>query len=1101
MSELTSDRRALLDLLLKEEGFSKPSQTKIPRRPDDESVSLSFAQERLWYLEQLDPGTSVYNFPLAFRLEGPVDAESLDRAFKEVINRHEMLRTTFSTVEGKPVQVIADKVRVSLPLLDFTSLSETELETDVKHQVSENAQTPFDLSKGPLVRAKLLRVKEASHVLLMCVHHIIADMLSMDIFFKELVTLYEAFSRGNSSPLDELPIQYADFAHWQRKWLQGEELETQLSYWQSQLSDNPPALELPTDRPRPAIQTFPGACHSFAISSELAAGLRKFSQQEAGTLFMAFLLLLKALLYRYTGQEDIVIGSPIANRNRPEVEGLIGFFLNTLVLRTDLSGNPTFRELFSRVKEVALGAYAHQDIPFEKLVEELKPERDLSRSPWFQIMLILHNESSEVQEFAGLKFGSPLPQTNRSAKFDLTLYIEPAKDGLTGTFEYNTDLFDATTIERMAGHFQRLLEGVVENPDLHLSELSILSKEERQHLLVDCNATALDYPGDKCLHHLFEAQVDQTPDSTAVIFEDKQLTYKELNTRANQLAHHLKQLGVGPDTLVGICSERSLEMVVGLLGILKAGGAYVPLDPAFPQDRLAYMVEDAQPLVLLTQQSLFSELFNETSARVLCLDSDWPEIAKQSAWNPKNETTPTNLAYVIYTSGSTGKPKGVTIQHQTLVNFLTSMSEEPGLKSEDRLLAVTTLSFDIAGLELYLPLITGARVILASRETASDARRLGETIAETGATVMQATPATWRMLLDSGWQGHDKLKILCGGEALPRELANRLMECGSSLWNMYGPTETTIWSAVHGLQSKEGMVPVGAPIANTQLYMLDRNYHPVPIGVYGELYIGGEGLARGYLNRPDLTAERFVPDSFSENPGVRLYRTGDKARFLADGSIEFSGRLDFQVKIRGFRIELGEIETVCVDHPAVKQAIVMAREITNGDMRLVAYIRFDSHDEPTVSELRRFLKSKLPDYMVPSMFVSMDSFPLTPNGKVDRKKLLIPAGMKTDTGHSFEPPGTDMEKLIAEVWQQVLGTNSFCVHDNFFDLGGHSLLSMKVLYHLEKRLGLRINPREIIFKNLRHLAAFCEEQLNSKGNPSSNTITKKLLRRFSDSVA
>jgi len=1107
MSELTKriadlspeNHKQLLKRLKKKSGNDQ--SLFIPKQPRDmNQFPLSFAQERLWYLEQLDPGTAVYSFPFALIFHGRFNAPALEQALNEVIRRQDALRTSFTTQEGQPVQVIAEQISIKLPVIDLCHLSQEEADKETERLVAEIINTPFDLSKAPLIRATLWRRHEAKHVLMLCMHHIITDGWSKDVFSKELTTLYAAFSRGESSPLPELEIQYSDFTVWQRQWLTGEVLENHLSYWKPRLANIPRILDVPTDRPRPAFQTFPGDYETFTLSLELSKSLQALSNAEGVTLFMTVLAAFKVLLHRYTGQKDIVVGTPVASRNRPEMEGLIGFFVNNLILRTNLDGNPIFRELLVRTREVALGAFAHQDIPFEKLVEEVQPERDLSTSPLFQVMLIMlktspQSQGSQTLANSGQTISQPILQNNMRSKFDLTLYLEEKGDGLLGTFEYNTDLFYATTMSRMAGHFRNLLMAIVADPDLRVSELTLLTEGERQQQLIHLNETQSDYPRDKCLHDLFEAQVERTPDRVALVFEDKELSYRELNARSNQLAHYLQSLDVGPDVLVGICMERSVEMIIGLLAIVKAGGAYVPLDPSYPKERLAFMIEDSQVPVLLTQQKVATEL-SEHDTNLICLDRDWEKIAKYSDKNPSNGCSPENLAYVIYTSGSTGKPKGVAIPHKTLINFLTSMAQEPGLSEHDVLLAVTTLSFDIAALELYLPLTLGAKVVLANGEDASDARRLKEVLAESNATVMQATPATWRMLLDAGWRGNPNLGILCGGEALPRDLANRLHENSRSLWNMYGPTETTIWSAVQRIETGEGAISIGRPIANTQLYILDSNLRPVPMGVYGELYIGGEGLSRGYLNRSDLTAERFIPDPFGEGSGHRLYRTGDKARFLSDGSIEFSGRLDFQVKIRGFRIELGEIETVCTHHPAIQQAIVMPREITNGDIRLVAYIKFDAHDEPTVSELRRFLKGKLPDYMVPSMFVTMDTFPQTPNGKVDRKQLPVPAGMKTETVPSFEPPDSDMEKLIAEVWQQVLGADSFSVYDNFFDLGGHSLLSMKVLYQIEKKLGLRINPREIIFKNLKQLAAFCEEQLDSKQNHSSNTIAKKLLSRF-----
>ncbi len=1095
ITELPPEKRQLLIERLKKKHGVSPEQ-RIPRQPRESNVfPLSFAQERLWFLEQIEPGTSVYNFPFAFGLRGHLNVTALEQALNEIVKRHEVLRTTFATLEGQPVQIIAEDFNLTLPVADLSGLSEAENNKEIRRLIDTDAQTPFDLSKGPLWRATLIRRSDVSHALMICIHHSITDGWSKDVFHKELLALYNAFSSGQPSPLPELPIQYADYAIWQREWLQGDVLEHHLSYWKLQLAGAPPILELPTDRPRPTLQTFPGGYETFTLSSSVSEAVTALSKREGATLFMTMLAALQILLHRYTAQKDIVVGSPVAGRDRPEVEGLIGFFVNNLVLRTNMSGNPSFRELLSRVRKVVLDACAHQDIPFEKLVEELEVERNLTTTPLFQVMFIMLNASppSHKLEQPDQKVGPPILQNNMTSKFDLTLYLEEAEE-LIGTFEYNTDLFDASTIKRMAGHFLCLLEGIVNDPEQRLSELPILTQGERQQLLVQWNATEMEYPRELCFPHLFETQAAKSPDVVALVFENQRLTYGELNSRANQLARYLRKLGVGPDSLVGICTERSLEMMIGLLAVLKAGGAYVPLDPSYPEERLDYMLSDSGAKVLLTQESLIEDFqFSVSDLNKVCLDRDWNQISEESESNPESEINAANLAYVIYTSGSTGKPKGVAVQHANLMNFLTSMREGPGLSSDDALVAVTTLSFDISVLELYLPLTVGARVVLTSREEAGDGRRLGEILTDSGATVMQATPATWRMLLDTGWSGSNQLKMLCGGEALPRELANELFEKGASLWNMYGPTETTIWSAVLKIEDTDGPVHIGPPIGNTQIYILDSHLQPVPIGVYGELYIGGEGLARGYLNHPALTAERFIPDPFSEDSGVRLYRTGDLARYLPDGKIEFSGRIDHQVKIRGFRIELEEIEAVCVEHPAIQEAVVMAREVAKGDMRLVAYIKYDTHDEPTVSELRQYMKEKLPDYMVPSLFVTMDTFPLTPNGKIDRKILPIPVGMRGETGKAHEPPNSEMEKVIAGVWQQVLGMNDFSVNDNFFDIGGHSLLSMKVLYHIEKELGLRINPREIMFKNLGQLAAFCEKELQrTQKSRSKGSLLKRI---------
>ena len=758
--------------------------------------------------------------------------------------------------------IVAPAVPIKLSLLDLTDIAEEKREKEALRLAGEESKRPFILTAGPLLRAVLYRLSERQHVLLVLMHHIITDGWSMAIFGRELAALYAAFLEGKPSPLAEMPLQYADFAVWQREWLKGERLEKQLAYWKRQL-EGVTDLELPTDRLRPAVQTYRGDHISLNISGKLTNRLKALSRQEGVTLFMVLLGAFQLLLHRYSGQDEIAVGTPIANRNRSEIEGLIGFFVNTLVLRSDLKGDPSFRELLGRVREVALGAYAHQDLPFEKLIEELKPERDLSKTPLFQVMLALQNVPSATLELAGLEIES-LEVRSKTAKFDLMLSMAEENGELRGELKYSADLFHPETILRMAGHLKSLLEGIAANPEARLSELPLLTAEERRQLLVEWNETRTEYPRDKCIHRLFEEQVERTPDALALIFENQRLTYRELNARANQLAHHLQKLGVGPEALVGLFVDRSLNMVVGLLGILKAGGAYVPLDPGYPRERLAFMLEDAHGTVLLTQARLRAAL-PANAPHAVCLDTDREMIADEAETNPPTRVAGGNLAYVIYTSGSTGKPKGVQVPHRAVVNFLSSMRHEFGLDSRDGLLAVTTLSFDVAGMELFLPLCLGARVILAGRDAARDGRQLGEKLEETRATVLHLTPVTWRMLVEAGWQGAGELKMLCGGEALTRSLANELLGRSDRLWNLYGPTETTIWSTMSRVDGEGEVVPIGRPIANTQVYILDAYLQPTPIGVPGELHVGGPGLARGYLNRPDLTADKFIPDPTVES--------------------------------------------------------------------------------------------------------------------------------------------------------------------------------------------------------------------------------------------
>ncbi|MEG4011367.1 MULTISPECIES: non-ribosomal peptide synthetase [unclassified Microcoleus] len=1095
IAALSPQKRELLLQRLNHKKESVSLEKILPQSRESNTFPLSFAQQRLWFFEQLTPGNFTYHILAGVRLTGTLDAKSLDRSLNELVKRHEVLRTAFKTIDGQPVQAIASNLELKILEIDLRSLPETERSREVERLIAAEAKLAFDLSQAPLLRAKLLQLSDSNWVLLLSTHHIIFDAWSMGIFIPELATFYQAFCTGKPSPLPELSVQYADFASWQRQWLQGEVLETQLAYWKKQLGGNLPVLNLPTDRPRSAVQTFRGAVHKFTIPKAIAEEITLLSQREKATLFMTLLAAFKTLLYRYTGQEDILVGSPIANRNRREIEEVIGLFANTLVFRTNLSSNPTFKELLGRVREVALGAYNHQDLPFEKLVELLQPERDLSHNPLFQVLFSLRNVPTSQIKLPGVTLSS-LEIKGTTARFDLALDLEEGLEGINGTLEYSQDLFDASTARRIAGHFLTLLESIAANPEQPISNLQILTKPEQQQLLFEWNNTQSSFPQDKCIHELFEAQTERTPDAIAVVFENECLTYRDLNKKANNLASYLQKIGVNPEVFVGIYVERSLEMMVGLLGILKAGGAYVPLDPAYPPERLGFMLEDAKISVLLTQKKLL-ETLPKNSASLVFLDADGEGISScdEPVVGLQNSS---NLAYVIYTSGSTGKPKGVQISHASVVNFLSSMRQQLAIADRDVWLAVTSLSFDIAALELFLPITTGSRVVVASREVASNGEKLLETLTNSGATVMQATPASWKMLLAAGWQGNNQLKILCGGEALPRQLANQLLWRGAAVWNLYGPTETTIWSTLYQVDRKDESVSIGRPIANTQIFILDRYLMPVPVGVFGELHIGGAGLSRGYLNRPELTAEKFIPNPFAED-GIhascfihpssfilseRLYKTGDLARYLPDGNIEFMGRSDHQVKVRGFRIELGEIEAVLSQYPAVREAIALVREDNPGDKRLVAYIVANSElktqDSELINDLRSYLKQKLPQYMMPSAFVLLEAMPLTPNGKIDRRSLKAPDKNTAEFESNFTCPRTPDEQLIAEIWAEVLGLERVGIHDNFFELGGHSLLATQAIARLREAFQIEL-PLRVLFESPT-VATFTESLLQYRAS-------------------
>jgi amino acid adenylation domain-containing protein/thioester reductase-like protein len=1086
--DLAAKRRELLALLLDddEEEVGPGQPAPLTRQKDRANLPLSFAQQRLWFLDQLEPGNPFYTIPVAMSLSGTLDTAALERSVAEILRRHEVFRTSFPSVEGKPVQVIAPATSQPVPLVDLRHLPITEREGQVQRLAEEEARRPFDLSTGPLVRTNLFRLDEREHVLLLMIHHIIADGWSYGVLLGELGPLYNAFTAGQPSPLPELPVQYADYAVWQREWLQGDTLQSQLDYWKAQLAGAPPLLELPTDRPRPPAQTYRGAYQSAVLPKSLAQQLEALGRREGATLFMTLLAAFDALLHRYTDQGDIVVGSPIANRSRPEVEGLIGLFANTLVLRADLRGDPTFRELLHRVRELALGAYDHQDVPFERLVEELQPERNLSYHPLFQVMFVLQNAPLPPLDVAGLTL-SYLDVHRGASAFDITLMMADTDDGLEVFIEYNTDLFDAPTIARMLGHFQTLLEGIVANPNRRVSELPMLTQEELHTLLVEWNDTLRDYPQDRCIHQLFEEQVQRTPDAVAAVFGQEQVTYGELNSRANKLARHLRRLGVGPEVLVGLCVERSIEMVVGLLGILKAGGAYVPLDPTYPKDRLAYMLADSQAPVLVTQERSISGLFDggadAKGVQVIYLGREWATIEGESGTNLDQEevgVTPENVAYTIYTSGSTGLPKGVLVPHRGLCNVITEKIRTYGVQPDSRVLQFVAFSFDVSVAEVFTTLVAGARLTLSAADDLLPGPPLVKLLKEQEVTTILMPPSVLNSLPDADLPA--LRSIVVGGENCSAEVVARWAP-GRRFFNTYGPTEATICNTIVECVPDGRKPPIGRQIANTWIYLLDRYGQPVPAGVAGELHIGGAGLARGYHRRPDLTAERFVPNPFASaeyrvpstelisqsefstphSVGARLYKTGDLARYLPDGSIEFLGRRDHQVKIRGFRVEIGEIEVALSAHPTVREGVVVAREDVPGSKRLVAYVVPEPGEECVAGDLRAYLRGQLPDYMVPSAYVQLEALPSSPNGKVDRGALPAPTTGRVEAGDAFDTPGTPVEKGLAEIWADVLNLppEQIGVQDSFFELGGHSLLVTQVMTRISSAFGVDLPLRSI----------------------------------------
>lgn len=1083
-SELSTAKRTLLEKRLRGELKSRPKIPAISRRSTSERTPLSFAQQRLWFFHQLAPESPLYNISLALRLQGSLNRDALEKSLAAIVARHESLRTRFLCVEGEPMQVIDEPPPVPLRLVDLSGRPASRHEAEIQCLFKEEASHPFDLARDLLLRPALARLSETDHALLVTLHHIASDGWSMGVLFRELAAFYEAFATGHLPAVPDLPIQYADFAAWQRERMQGELLQKELAYWKRQLAGAPDFLDLPTDRPRPPVQTFRGRWHWRTFPAPLGDALNALSRREGGTLFMTLMAAFQALLHRYTGQPDLLIGAPIAGRNQIETEGLIGFFINTLVLRGDLSGDPTFCELLQRVREATIGAYAHQNLPFERLVEELHPVRTSSHSPLVQVLFVLQNAPGQTLQLPGLNI-VPIPvdkMDTGTAKFDLTLQVEEDGPGLRAAVEYNTDLFDDTTIARLLGHYQTLLEGIAGSPARRLSELPLLAPAERTQLLVEWNGRRTHYPRDKTIPELFAEQAVERADAIAVSFNEWQLTYRELDLYTNQLAHFLQRRGVGPDTLVGVCLERSAEMIVALLGVLKAGGAYMSLDPAYPKERLGLMLKESQAPVLLTQNKLRGALpdlaephqsnGSPRAPLIVCLDAEWGTITQESSNAPSSRTTPENLAYVSYTSGSTGRPKGVCIPHRGVVR-LVKETDYAWFGPDEVFLQLAPIAFDASTLEIWGPLLNGGRLVVFPPHTPTLAE-LGEAIRKHQISILWLTSGLFHQMVE---EQIDSLKnvrqLLAGGDVLSVSHVARALEKldRTQLINGYGPTENTTFTCCHQITAPltpNRSIPIGRPVANTQVYVLDGHLQPVPVGVPGQLFIGGDGLARGYLNLPELTAEKFVPNPFGDQgapgrTGARLYATGDRVRWREDGTIEFLDRIDRQVKVRGFRIELEEIETVLAGHPSVKEAIVLAREDKPGEKRLAAYVVAASQPAPTPAELFEFLQKKLPDYMAPSAFVFLAAVPLNANGKVDRDALPAPEALRTASANEFVAPRDEKEKRLARIWENVLNVRPVGIRDNFFELGGHSLLAVRLLARIEKEYDRKL-PLAVLFQ-------------------------------------
>jgi len=1117
-AELSATKLALLEKRLRLTSAQRQTQVAGTRaivpQPGHGPVPLSFVQQRLWFLQQLEPDSPAYNETSTFRMSGPLQLAAFTQTIREIARRHTILRSTFPMIDGQVVQVVDPDyhLHLTLPFIDVRNVPQTERDTVFERRVTAEIQRPLHPGQEVPWRTVIFCLDEQEHFSLTIMHHLITDAWSMELFARELSLLYEAFCTGQPPSLPDLPLQYADYAHWQRREMQGGRFDRQLAYWKQQLNGPLPVLQLPTDRARPAMQTYNGQRLPLVLSPTLHEQLMTLSRHEGVTLFMTLLAAFQVLLYRYTGEDDVLIGTPIAGRTHPELESLMGCFVNTLVLRMSLGDAPSFRTLLKRVREMTLSAYDHQDVPFEKLVEDLQPNRSLSHPPLFQVMFVLQNIPMRTQELYGLSI-TPTEAESKTAKYDLSLCLRTFGRELTGYLEYNTDLFDLSTVERMAQHFQHVLEIMVEQTDSTITDFPLLSAKER-HQISKWNARDTHYAEGICLHQLFEAQVERTPEAIAIIFEQKSLTYQALNEQANQLAHYLRRQGVEPDTLVGACMERSVELVIALLAILKAGGAYVPLDPTYPRERLAFVLQDAQVSILLTQERLRSKLADQ-KAHIIFVDSDRQTISQEQKGNPGSAIKPENLAYVIYTSGSTGKPKGAMNTHNGICNRLQWMQETYQLCTSDRVLQKTPFSFDVSVWEFFWPLLYGAELIIARPEGHRDSTYLVRLIVEHAITTVHFVPSMLRIFLEDPdiQQCTSLRRVICSGEALSFELQQRFFALpgmqDTTLHNLYGPTEASVdvtyWDCTR--DNSQQIVPIGYPIANTQIYLLDGHFNQVPIGVPGELYIGGNGLGRGYLNRPELTAEKFIPNPFTTKPGARLYKTGDLARYLPHGAIEYLGRNDYQVKIRGNRIEVGEVEAVLATHPAVHDCAVIAREDASdliGDRHLVAYIVARTGYAPTSGELGNFLREQLPEYMIPSIFVSLDALPLTPNGKLDRTALVAPNRERAMLESAYVAPRTATEKELTVIWNNMLGVERVGIHDNFFAMGGHSLLVTQVMARVRDTFAVEL-PLRILFiaPTIAGLAeaikkAMAEHEAHRK--PAIVAVSRKTYRISKDSL-
>ncbi|MGH1362058.1 MAG: amino acid adenylation domain-containing protein [Calditrichia bacterium] len=1067
--------RGKLSPELKEKLIAAKPELLVTLERNRKYAACSFAQHRLWFLEQLDGANPVYNIHATHMLEGELNVEALQNSITKVLQRHDSLRTVFDAADGQPFQVIADSVEFELQQTDLTAVEESLRDEAIEHHLQKAAVDTFDLQQGPLIRFSLYKLSDTRHAFMILTHHIIFDGISLGLLINELSASYEALISGKEPDLPQLQSSYADHVSWQRQWFSGDVAQKQLDYWKNKLAGDLESLNLPLDYQRPQIQDTSGDILFSEIPQELLNRLDATAKQHKVSLFMLLVTAVNVLLSRYCSQDDILLGLPVANRSRKKVESTVGYFANTLVLRTNLADEPTFAEMLQRVRTVCLDAYNHEDAPFEQVVSAVQPAQDRSRTPLFQAM-VSYDEAVNHARKLGEVTMERMPIRSRAARTDLTIWMSKEIDSIRFAFEYATKLFRPETIRRMMDGFLALLEAVVLDTSLPISILPVITAENKHQLLREWNQTQADVPTNCCFHQLFEEKAKEKPGQIAASFNGSQINYDELNKAANRLANLLIGYGIESGDLLGICMDRSLSMLIGLLAAQKIGATYIPMDPSFPVDRLQYMCEDADVKCILSE-TVYGELVSGFSGEQVFYDQLEEELMQQPDRNLDIRISPTAAMYMIYTSGSTGRPKGALLPHSAVVNFLNSMSKSPGVQASDRLLAITTLSFDIAVLELYLPLMQGACVVIADSKTVMDPPSLKLLLSNENITVMQATPTTWRMLLETSWNPPPQFKALCGGEAMPQSLCNSLLKKGVELWNMYGPTETCVWSCVQRMQPEHDRILIGRPIDNTTIYILDKHLNPVPQGVAGDLWIGGVGLALGYHNRPELTVERFIDNPFSSEPDSRLYKTGDLARYVADETLECLGRDDFQIKIRGYRIEPGEIEVALKSYSGIEQAVVTVKTFSEDDERLVGYVISENQIEEQLQSIRQHMKEALPDYMIPAAIMQLDTIPLTPNGKIDRNALPLPQPKVSTIPIEVKRPVTKLEAKLIAIWESVLMAKSIGVNDNFFEIGGHSLLAARIFARIESELGKKL-PLATLFtvQTIAGLAAAMQEE-------------------------